>query len=173
MMPCSKTGGSDGTGDCLDACNGLYGDFNNDGFMYRYYMMGPTDDNWDECANPQGSINADLASYSETFHPHSPNCYRGCCPSGETCNGLIPACSDNAVSGTTDSYVAEPKYANGVEEIGVNCDACWSSGANAGSDLASTCTESEDTTDDTTTDVTESEDTTEDTTGIYCRKFAP
>ncbi|CAN0201227.1 unnamed protein product, partial [Discosporangium mesarthrocarpum] len=57
---CGETG-ADSTY-CLDSCMGYEGELAGvDDYTYRYYLA---------------------CGYDEAYFPHSPYCFKGCCPSG-------------------------------------------------------------------------------------------
>ena len=64
---------------------------------------------------------------AEDYHPHSPLCFRGCCPSGQTCHNYIESCDGSETDGFTSSFTAST-VANGQDVsngVGLNCDTCW------------------------------------------------
>lgn len=46
------------------------------------------------------------------YYPNTPTCFRGCCPSGVTCESIIPACSGTYANGYT-SITASTTTSNG------------------------------------------------------------
>merc|ERR1719277_1479626 len=115
---------------CVDECGGMEGDYIDDGFMYRYYMLGEySDGHW--CGGPAseigdykkvfGSHDDANAPPNNDFYPNSPVCYKGCCPAGVQCSAkFLPQCSTTAKEGITRAPVAE--HASGLAN---NTDACW------------------------------------------------
>lgn len=117
LQACSANGN---VSPCVDECNGMaFEDSALDDFVYRYYFLGAENDG-ESCDNPVNPFPA------EDYHPHSPLCYKGCCPSGATCSSFIPACSSDISDGFTSSYTADVKYPAGLDSVA--CDACWESG---------------------------------------------
>lgn len=108
MQACSVTGGTYGTAVCTDDCGGYYrNDGTIDKFVYRYYTMGSVGDgtscNAPACPSPNAS-----------FHPHTPLCFRGCCPSGASCQSVLPSCGGTASAGTVTGYTASVPAINGL-----------------------------------------------------------
>eukprot|EP00930_Biecheleria_cincta_P000761 TRINITY_DN10182_c0_g1_i4.p1 TRINITY_DN10182_c0_g1~~TRINITY_DN10182_c0_g1_i4.p1 ORF type:complete len:660 (+),score=51.41 TRINITY_DN10182_c0_g1_i4:99-2078(+) len=93
MQTCTVTGGTYGTDVCTDDCGGYYrNDGSIDQYVYRYYMQGTYNDG--TCCNNPG-----CPSPGAAYHPHTPVCYRGCCPTGASCQSGIPSCGNTAVDG--------------------------------------------------------------------------
>ncbi|CAB1112599.1 unnamed protein product [Ectocarpus sp. CCAP 1310/34] len=81
-----KMCGADGAHDtaCLDLCSGYEATIDEDEFTYRYYTS---------------------CGFDESFFPFTLNCFRGCCPTGNTCSDRLEACGVDADVGYTDDYV--------------------------------------------------------------------
>jgi len=110
MKTCTVTGGTYGTAVCTDDCGGYYNNGGTiDNFVYRYYMQG-TYNTGVSCDTPT------CPSPGASYHPHSPLCFRGCCPSGVTCSMgsfTLPSCgsvtgskADGLTSGSTPSVTS-------------------------------------------------------------------
>lgn len=100
MKNCGQTG-ADSTY-CTDSCGGYFDDSQSvwaDGYVYRYFVMGPYNGISDICANDlwrdgiysgngQTITNTPYAScnyaFAQTFYPFTPLCLRGCVPSSMT-----------------------------------------------------------------------------------------
>jgi len=122
MQTCTVTGGVYGRDVCTDDCGGYYrADNSIDNFAYRYYMLGDYNDGL-SCALPG------CPSPGPEYHPASPVCYRGCCPSGATCHSTIPACpASPTLPGTTSGYSASVPTINGLNlasGLPQNTEAC-------------------------------------------------
>ena len=118
MKTCTVTGGTYGTAICTDACGGYYKDDGSiDQFKYRYYMQGPYNDGL-SCNTPN------CPSGDANYYPNSPNCYRGCCPSGATCSGFgrftLPTCGGSANDGYRAGYTASTTSSNGANGAGTD-----------------------------------------------------
>ena len=98
MKTCTVTGGTFGTDICTDDCAGYWGD-TSDGYMYRYYTLGPYNDGTC-CEAP-----AKTPGGGSDYYPSTPKCLNGCCPSGVTCsmlNGVsLPTCSSATTATST------------------------------------------------------------------------
>ena len=100
MQTCTESGSTYGTDICTDDCAGWFKtDATIDFFVYRYYMQGQYHDGT-VCTNPG------CASPTAEYFPNTPICYRGCCPSGVTCDSIIPACAV-ATRRNTAGFVSE------------------------------------------------------------------
>jgi len=108
MKTCTVTGGTYGTDVCTDDCGGYY---NNDGtidsYTYRYYFQGTYNDGT-SCDNPS------CPSPGADYYPNTPVCYRGCCPSGVSCESGIPSCSGTYANGYNTGFVASPAVVNSL-----------------------------------------------------------
>ena len=94
MKQCAWQGLPYGVGVCTDACGGYYSSEDSIGIsVYRYYLQGPAPDDtsWDTPAGP---------APTEEYHPTSPRCFRGCCPSGMNCEKSIEACGASGTYAT-------------------------------------------------------------------------
>jgi len=130
MKQCALQGLTYGVDVCTDACGGYYNsDDSIDNFVYRYYMQGPAPDGT-SCDTPA------CPAPTEEYHPTSPLCFRGCCPSGMNCEKSIEACGASGTysNGYTNSYSAAAAHPVG---LAVNTGGC------AADDLVCTtsCTE--------------------------------
>lgn len=101
MKRCSgATGSVYGTDVCTDDCGGYYKDDDTiDNFVYRYYVMGNYHDG-SSCAEPG------CPSPLQEYHPNTPVCYRGCCPTGQTCKNIAACPSTGTINGYTAAYTA-------------------------------------------------------------------
>jgi len=121
MQTCTVTGGTYGSDVCTDDCGGYYsssGDIDN--YVYRYYVQGTYSDG-SSCDSPG------CPSPGADYHPHTPNCYRGCCPSGASCENTLPSCTNSASDGYLDGFTASAPVVNGFdlsEGLSTNSAAC-------------------------------------------------
>lgn len=125
MKQCGQTG-ADATY-CTDYCGGYYDSSQSvwaDGYVYRYFIMGPHNGITDICANDMwrdgvfsgsGTVitsspySSCSYSFAKTFYPFTPICLRGCLPSSITGStgftgsnaNLSPTCPS-----TTSKYTA-------------------------------------------------------------------
>jgi len=142
MQSCSVNGN---VAPCTDSCGGYEASIDEDSFLYRYYTQGPVQDG-DSCDTPMANT---TPAPSEAYHPHTPLCFRGCCPSGESCSNLIKSCSNSATDGYESAYEPEVLYPTGLD---LNCEACWASGQSGEiPDACSATTTAQETTTTTTT----------------------
>jgi len=109
MQTCTETGGTYGTDVCTDDCGGYYNaDSSIDEFVYRYYVLGQYNDGT-SCDVPGCS------SPTSEYFPNTMMCFRGCCPSGETCHSSITSCPDSGtLDGVTSDYAASVPTINGL-----------------------------------------------------------
>jgi len=121
---------------CTDECGGYFNNADTiDNFVYRYYMQGQYGDGT-SCDTPG------CPGPTQEYHPTSPLCFRGCCPTGVTCERSMTACGDTGhADGYTGTYNASTStIVNGKDMatgLAVNAGGC------AGADLVckETCTE--------------------------------
>lgn len=109
MQTCTVTGGTYGSDTCTDDCGGFYSDDDSiDNYVYRYYIQG-TYNNGESCDSPG------CPSPGEDYYPHTPVCYRGCCPDGASCSSILPACSGTYSAGYTSDFTAAVPEINGLD----------------------------------------------------------
>ncbi|CAM9268309.1 unnamed protein product [Ectocarpus sp. 12 AP-2014] len=70
---------------CLDSCGGYEGEPSDVAFHFLFVQT---------------------CGFDEAFFPFTTNCYRGCCPTGETFHEYVEACGSSATAGYTDDYTA-------------------------------------------------------------------
>merc|ERR1712136_79249 len=109
MQACAATGGTYGEDVCADDCGGYYSaDDSIDNFVYRYYLMGTYGDGT-SCDVPG------CPSPTSAYHPSSPLCLRGCCPSGVSCSlSAIDTCTSDDADGYTASFSVSVPTINGM-----------------------------------------------------------
>jgi len=88
---------------CLDKCGGFYDASQTiwkDGYVYRYFMMGPYNGVKEMCSNDMwrsqtmGAFSTCSYTFPSSFFPFSPLCLRGCIPPGlSLANSILPPCS--------------------------------------------------------------------------------
>merc|ERR1712137_460476 len=121
MQTCTETGGTYGTDVCTDDCGGHYlADDTIDNFAYRYYIQGTYNDGT-SCDLPS------CPSPTSEYYPNTPVCYRGCCPSGVTCQSRITSCSGTTSNGYTSNYTAAVPTVNSLSlasGLPTNCAGC-------------------------------------------------
>lgn len=81
--PCSAEGDA-GKGHCLDPCGGIEGPSDLDDLNYRYFISG----------EPIEYSRAIRDSIQKDYFPSTPQCLRGCCPDGLTCDPSVRPCTN-------------------------------------------------------------------------------
>ncbi len=144
---------------CLDKCGG-YNDatqqFWKDGYVYRYFILGPYNGtgSTEACSNDlwrdktAGAFTTCSYAFNSTFFPFTPLCLRGCVPTGTTIANsntvvAVPACSTktNVIQGyTSAAAVPKAKSALAVYVPPTSCvaSACTTVGS-SGYPVASAC----------------------------------
>lgn len=108
MKRCSVSGQTYGAAVCTDECAGYYSaDGSIDQYVYRYYTLGIYNDG--NSANNPG-----CPSPGEEYYPQSPMCYRGCCPSGMTCDSDVATCSGTFSNGYLDGFAPSVPTVNNM-----------------------------------------------------------
>ena len=118
LQSCAVAGLTYGTDTCVDSCNGHGAAATgggpcwvNDGFTYRYYLLGFYD-NGLGCTAPTS-----YGSSSALYYPMTPLCLRGCGSTTFQNQALISSCSGTTTSGTTTTTGAKTG-------LPVNTNAC-------------------------------------------------
>jgi len=117
LQSCAVAGLTYGTDTCVDSCNGHGAATGggpcwvNDGFTYRYYLLGFYD-NGLGCTAPTS-----YGSSSALYYPMTPLCLRGCGSTTFQNQALISSCSGTTTSGTTTTTGAKTG-------LPVNANAC-------------------------------------------------
>jgi len=115
MERCSSSSQTDSSSTpCVDDCGGRASSTQpNDGYNYRYYILGESGDGT-TCTSPISPLS------TAAYYPFTPICLKGCCPAGASCNSVVPAC---ASSGTSTGYsaVATPTYPTGLSQYTSMC----------------------------------------------------
>jgi hypothetical protein len=127
---------------CTDQCGGIYDDSQTiwaDGYVYRYFMMGPynsASESTDLCTNDmwrdidEGAFSTCGYDFPETYYPFTPLCLRGCMPStarivDSGTSVTLPSCAGKtSIAGTVSD--AEPVQAREQLDVYSMLDACMS-----------------------------------------------
>ena len=149
---------------CLDPCGGREGTDPNDGYTYRYYVLGEYNDGA-SCVDPleplaatsgscpatggvdgpvhcgvsctaTGDADKCLAEQRAEYFPFTPVCLRGCCPLGQECKmgGLV---LPPCSPGASSGTVMQTSFT--VAQLGQNtnnCDVCNSPGCEGEADCS-------------------------------------
>ena len=100
---------------CLDDCAGRQSTNPQDGYEYRYYIIGEYTSG-DTCSAPtvEGESKAE-------YFPFTPACLRGCCPNGVECSTAaveLPTCNGASTGATSDVRPAQAA-------LPVDVDSCF------------------------------------------------
>lgn len=104
---------------CVDDCGGIEGTYLDDGYKYRYYIMGPVNDGT-SCDMPNSESGTMDESIWAQYYPMTPICFRGCkiaTVSGTTLSG-IPSCTSTSSQGTTTVKAAVAALAINTQPSG-------------------------------------------------------
>merc|ERR1711998_128022 len=126
VQTCSVSGGTYGTDTCSDDCTGVGSatggeDWIDDGYTYRYYVIGPYDDG-KQCTSP-----SPLGTSSAEYYPMTAVCLKGCLPAGVSGSGFgqvsLPSCSAIVSAGgtATKGWTRKPSAASTLSQ---NTEAC-------------------------------------------------